>query len=101
MKVSGVAVEDAGEAGVDAAKTVADVVTEVVTTGETTTPALPISHVCSGEKFGGEQGKLLRKPSGLKVKHWFPGPTPLLTAFRTSGKPILPERLVVELKKNC
>jgi hypothetical protein len=73
----------------------------VVITGAATAAVFPTSQVCSALKLGGEQGALLRKPSRLRVKHWFPGPTPLLTAFRTRGKPILPERLEVELKKNC
>ena len=83
------------------AKTIAGAVTGVVPTGEGTITGPPTSHVCSGMKLGGEQGILLRKPSGLRVRHWFPEPMPLLTAFLTRGKPIPPERLVVELKKNC
>lgn len=53
---------------------------------------------CSGVKLGGEQSVLLKKPSTFRVKHWL---MPLLIAFWTKGKPIRPELLVVELKKNC
>jgi hypothetical protein len=102
VKVSGVVVEDAEETRVEAAKTVVGVaVVDVVFTWAGTETVPPTSQVCSGVKLGGEQGVLLRNPSLFRVKHWFPGPTPLLTAFRTKGNPILPEWLVVELKKNC
>jgi len=50
---------------------------------EATAMPFPTNQVCSGEKLGGEQGLLLRKPSALRVRHWLPGPTPLLTASRT------------------
>lgn len=53
-------------------------------------------HICSGVKFGGEQGVLLTKPSLLKVKHVLPGPMPLLTASLTSGNPPVED----PLKKN-
>lgn len=104
MKISGAVVEDvdvkdAEATGVEAAKTVTVVATGVVTARvEGTATISPTNQVWSGVKLGDEQGKLLRKPSALRPKHWFPGPTPLLTAFRTRGKPILPERLAVELK---
>lgn len=63
--------------------------------------ALPTNHVCSGVNKGGAQGVLLTKPSAFSVRHWFPGPTPLLTEFWTIGKPMPPERLALESKKNC
>jgi hypothetical protein len=85
----------------ETAKTEADIATVGVTVEEDVGTASPISQVCSGVKLGGEQGILLRKPSRLRVKHWFPGPTPLLTEPRASGKPTLPERVAVESKKNC
>lgn len=70
-------------------------------TGAGAAGALPTNHVCSGVNKGGAQGVLLTKPSAFSVRHWFPGPTPLLTEFWTIGKPIPPERLALESKKNC
>ena len=74
-----------------------------LTTEESGGGALPFptSQVCSGVKLGGEHGVLLRKPSLLRVRHWFPGPTPLLTASRIRGKPIPAETLLEVLKKYC
>lgn len=69
--------------------------------GVGTEEASPTIQVCSGLKFGGEHGPLLRKPSALRVRHEFPSPTPLLTALLAIGNPIPPARLWVELKKNC
>lgn len=70
--------------------------------GAATAPSrAPTIQVCSGVKLGGEQGVLLKNPSALSVRHWFPGPTPLLVASRTNGKPIPPARLALRLKKYC
>lgn len=104
MKVSGVVVGSPGVTALGEAKVVvcvADLEGEAATAGDGAAAVFPTTQVCSGVKLGGEQGVLLRKPSGLRVKHWFPGPTPLLTAFRTKGKLMLPKGLAVELKKNC
>ena len=54
------------------------------------------THICSGVKFGGEQGVLLTKPSWLRVRHVLPGPMPLFTASLTSGNPPVKD----PLKKN-
>lgn len=61
--------------------------------GVATEEESPTIQVCSGLKFGGEQGALLRKPSALRVRHEFPSPTPLLTALLAMGNPIPPLRL--------
>ena len=61
MKTSEADVEDAE--GVEVGKVVAGV------TAGGTLAVSPTSQVCCGVKLGGEQGKLLRKPSKLKVKH--------------------------------
>jgi hypothetical protein len=61
----------------------------------------PICQVCSGVKLGGEHGVFERNPSALKDKHWLPAPTPPFTALLTSGNPMPPARLAVELKKYC